>query len=116
MLDAEDAEYVGSRLPQRTHCYDPAVALAVHDGLDNVCSKNETEQNGEEVCGSRARAKCRPLSVWICSSWAAPHRGLQIQRKSSIAEWISAGTLKPTERSGEYKRTCMGSVEWKASR
>ena len=57
VLDTEDAEDVGSHLPQRTHCYDPAVALAVDDGLDDVRSKRKTEENGEEVCGSRVWAK-----------------------------------------------------------
>ena len=111
MLDTEDADYVGSRLPQRTHCYDPAVALAVDDGLDNVRSKSESKENSEEVCCSRVGAKCRPLTVWICLSWAASHRGLRTQRKSDIVEWISAGTWKPIERTGEHKENCVGSVE-----
>ena len=51
VLDTEDTKYVGSNLPQRTHCYHPAVALAVGDGLDDVRSQSETEENGEEVCG-----------------------------------------------------------------
>ena len=91
VLDTENPEYVGDRLPQRTHCYDPAVALPVDDSLDNVRSKSKAEENGEEVCGSRVWAEGRPYSVWICSSWAASHRGLGMQMKSGIAEWISTG-------------------------
>ena len=92
VLDTEDAEYVGGCLPQRTHCYDPAVALPVDDRLDDVRSKSEAEENGEEVCGSRIWAEGRPYRVWICSSWAASHHGLRVQRQLGIVEWISFET------------------------
>lgn len=52
VLDTEDAEHVARCLPQRSHCYDPAVSFAVDDGLDNVRGKGEAEENGEEVRGS----------------------------------------------------------------
>lgn len=73
VLDAEDAENVAGCLPQRSHCYDPAVAFAVDDGLDNMDHESEPEEDGEEVSGTRIWAKFWPLGIRICLSRAACH-------------------------------------------
>ena len=72
-LDAEDAEHVAGCLPQRSHCYDPAIAFAVDDRLNNMDHESEPEENGKEVSGTRIWAKGWPLGVWICLSRAACH-------------------------------------------
>ena len=73
MLDAEDAEYIADRLPQRSHCYYPAIALAIDDGLGNVRDQGKGEENGEEVGGAGVGAEGWPLAVWIIFGWAASH-------------------------------------------
>lgn len=75
VLDTEDTEHVARHLPQCSHCYDPTVAFAVYDGLNNVRGESEAEENGEEICGSRIWTKVWPLGVWIRLSWAASHCG-----------------------------------------
>lgn len=75
ILDAEDAERVAGGLPQRSHCYDPAVTFAVDDGLNNMAHESEAEENGEEVSGTRIWAKTWPLGIRICLSRAACHCG-----------------------------------------
>ena len=75
VLDTQDAEYVAGRLPQRSHCYDPAVAFAIDDRLDNVRGESEAEENSEEVCGPRIWTKAGPLGIGIRLCWAASHRG-----------------------------------------
>ena len=91
MLDTEDAKDIAGRLPQRSHCYDPGVAFAVDNGLDNVRNKSEGEEDGEEVCGSRVWAKAWPFSFRICLSWAAAHCEARIEVKSRAAEMIFVG-------------------------
>lgn len=91
MLDTEDAKNIAGRLPQCSHCYDPGVAFAVDDGLDNVRNKSEGEEDGEEVCGSRIWAKAWPLGFRICLSWAASHCEARIQVKPRAAGMISVG-------------------------
>lgn len=88
VLDAEDAEHVAGRLPQRSHRYDPAVAFAVDDGLDNVCGKSEAKEDGEEVCGSGIWAESWPFRVWIRLRWAASHHGQGMQKKPKAAEMM----------------------------
>ncbi len=73
VFDTKDAEYIAGGLPQRSHCYDPAVAFAVNDGLGNVRDESKVEKNSEEVCSSRIGAKVWPLTLWVCLSRAASH-------------------------------------------
>ena len=87
MIDTEDAENIADRLPQRSHCYDPGVAFAVDDGLGNVRNKSESEEDGEEVCGSRIWAKAWPLRFRICLSWAATHCEARMQVESMAADF-----------------------------
>ena len=90
MLDTEDAENIADRLPQRSHRYNPAIALAVDDGLSNVRDQGKGEENGEEVRGSGIGAEVGPFTVWVILSWAASHCEYGVQMRGRGAGLISA--------------------------
>lgn len=84
VLNTEDADYIAGSLPQCAHCYDPAVAFAVDDGLGNMGDKSEGKEDGEEICSSGIWAEAWPCSVWICLSRTASHCRLRMYTNSGL--------------------------------
>lgn len=82
ILDADDAEYVCGSLPEAAHDDDPRVAFAINDSLPEMDKRCEAEEDGEEICWAKCRAKSRPFGLGVILCWTV--RGAHFYRRVEV--------------------------------